>query len=141
MAQNKNILVVEDDPDINDLISFNLSKEGHLVFQATDGEAGIEKAREIVVTFGLLTTILFVRKYNSKDVASAVALFISAGYWFTSSTSFSNPAVTIARMFTDTFTGIGPSSVIYFITVQIFGALLAKYSYKKLAVGVFDNFR
>ena len=71
---------------------------------------------EIVATFGLLTTILFVRKYNPKDVASAVALFISAGYWFTSSTSFANPAVTIARMFTDTFTGIDPSSVIYFIT-------------------------
>tara|TARA_B100000579_G_scaffold69052_1_gene52105 strand:- start:915 stop:1616 length:702 start_codon:yes stop_codon:yes gene_type:complete len=96
---------------------------------------------EIVATFGLLITILFVRKYNPKDVALAVALFISAGYWFTSSTSFANPAVTIARMFTDTFTGIGPPSVIYFIIGQIFGALLAKYSYKKLAVGIFDNFR
>ena len=96
---------------------------------------------EIVATFGLLMTILFVRKYNPKDVALAVALFISAGYWFTSSTSFANPAVTIARMFTDTFTGIGPPSVIYFIIGQIFGALLAKYSYKKLAVGIFDNFR
>jgi len=96
---------------------------------------------EIVATFGLLTTILFVRKYNPKDVASAVALFISAGYWFTSSTSFANPAVTIARMFTDTFTGIDPSSVVYFIMGQIIGALLANYSYKKLAVGIFDNFR
>ena len=96
---------------------------------------------EIVATFGLLITILFVRKYNPKDVASAVALFISAGYWFTSSTSFANPAVTIARMFTDTFTGIDPASVVYFIMGQIIGALLANYSYKKLAVGIFDNFR
>ena len=94
---------------------------------------------EIVATFGLLTTILFVRKYNPKDVASAVALFISAGYWFTSSTSFANPAVTIARMFTDTFTGIDPSSVFYFIIGQIIGALLANYSYKKLAIGIFDK--
>ena len=87
---------------------------------------------EIVATFGLITTILFVRKYSSDDVASAVALFISAGYWFTSSTSFANPAITIARIFTNTFTGIAPSSAPYFITGQIFGALLANYIYQKL---------
>ena len=94
---------------------------------------------EIVATFGLMTTILFVRKYNAKDVATAVALFITAGYWFTSSTSFANPAVTIARMFTDTFTGIDPSSVVYFIIGQIIGALLASYSYKKLSIEIFDK--
>ena len=66
---------------------------------------------ETRATFGLITTILFVRKYNSDDMAAAVALFITAGYWFTSSTSFANPAVTIARTFTNTFTGISPSSV------------------------------
>ena len=53
-----------------------------------------------------------------------VALFITAGYWFTSSTSFANPAVTIARLFTDTFTGIAPISVLYFISGQIIGAFL-----------------
>ena len=94
---------------------------------------------EIVATFGLMTTILFVRKYNAKDVATAVALFITAGYWFTSSTSFANPAVTIARMFTDTFTGTDPSSVVYFIIGQIIGALLASYSYKKLSIEIFDK--
>jgi len=52
-----------------------------------------------------------------------VALFITAGYWFTSSTSFANPAVTIARVFSDTFTGISPSSVIYFISGQMIGAV------------------
>tara|TARA_X000001036_G_scaffold349455_1_gene329960 strand:- start:21 stop:221 length:201 start_codon:yes stop_codon:yes gene_type:complete len=60
------------------------------------------------------------------------ALFITAGYWFTSSTSFANPTVTIARIFTDTFTGINPSFVVYFITGQIIGALLANYMYEKL---------
>ena len=51
--------------------------------------------------------------------------FITAGYWFTSSTSFANPAVTIGRMFTDSFSGISPSSVLGFILAQIIGALIA----------------
>ena len=96
---------------------------------------------EIIATLGLILTILLIRKNDEDSVAIGVALFITAGYWFTSSTSFANPAVTIARMFTDTFTGIDPSSVVYFIMGQIIGALLANYSYKKLAVGIFDNFR
>ena len=68
------------------------------LFQISTNFRGEEKLliSEIVATFGLMTTILFVRKYNPRDVATAVALFISAGYWFTSSTSFANPAVTIA---------------------------------------------
>ena len=82
---------------------------------------------EIIATLGLLLTILFVRKNDEASVAIAVGLFITAGYWFTSSTSFANPAVTIARIFTDTFTGIDPVSVKYFITGQIIGALLANY--------------
>ena len=84
---------------------------------------------EIIATFGLITTILFVRKYNSVDMAAAVALFITAGYWFTSSTSFANPAVTVARTFTNTFTGIAPASVPYFIVGQIIGALFSNYVY------------
>jgi len=84
---------------------------------------------EIIATSGLLLTILFIRKYDEKSVALAVGLFITAGYWFTSSTSFANPAVTIARIFTDTFTGIAPVSVKYFISGQIIGALLANYIY------------
>ena len=84
---------------------------------------------ETIATFGLITTILFVRKYNSDDMAAAVALFITAGYWFTSSTSFANPAVTIARTFTNTFTGIAPSSVPYFIIGQLIGALFSNYIY------------
>ena len=87
---------------------------------------------EVIATFGLIITILFVRKYNPKDVASAVALFITAGYWFTSSTSFANPAVTVARIFTDTFTGISPASVFNFIIGQLIGSFLALTFYNKI---------
>ena len=82
---------------------------------------------EILATSGLLLTILFIKKNDEHSVAIGVALFITAGYWFTSSTSFANPAVTIARMFTDTFTGISPKSFPYFIAGQIVGCLLGHY--------------
>ncbi len=80
---------------------------------------------EIIATFGLLLTILFIRNNDQDSVAIGVALFITAGYWFTSSTSFANPAVTIARMFTDTFTGIAPASFPYFIAGQLIGCIVA----------------
>ena len=89
---------------------------------------------EIIATSGLLLTILFIRKNDAQSVAIAVALFITAGYWFTSSTSFANPAVTIARIFTNTFTGIAPVSVKYFILGQLIGAFLANTIYT-----YFDN--
>ena len=79
---------------------------------------------EIIATCGLILTILFIRKNDESSVAMGVALFISAGYWFTSSTSFANPAVTIARVYTDTFTGIAPVSTAYFLTGQIIGSLI-----------------
>ena len=79
---------------------------------------------EIIATCGLVLTILLIRKNDESSVALGVALFITAGYWFTSSTSFANPAVTIARMFTDTFTGISPISFPYFIMGQLLGCLL-----------------
>ena len=82
---------------------------------------------EILATSGLLLTILFIKKNDEHSVAIGVALFITAGYWFTSSTSFANPAVTIARMFTDTFTGISPISFPYFIVGQIGGCLIGNY--------------
>jgi len=87
---------------------------------------------EIIATFGLLSTILFIRKHDEKSVAIGVALFITAGYWFTSSTSFANPAVTIARVFTDTFTGIAPISVKFFLIGQLIGSLIAYYIYRFL---------
>ncbi|MGH9961945.1 MAG: aquaporin, partial [Pyrinomonadaceae bacterium] len=60
-----------------------------------------------------------------QEIAAAVALWISAAYWFTSSTSFANPAVTIARGLTDTFAGIAPANVPAFIAAQLAGAVLA----------------
>ena len=80
---------------------------------------------EVVATFGLLLVILRVRTVRSELVAPAVGLYITSAYWFTSSTSFANPAVTIGRMFTDTFTGIDPDNVLFFITAQFIGAFLA----------------
>ena len=100
---------------------------------STNNRGGTEMIfSEIIATFGLIITILFVRKYNPKDVASAVALFITAGYWFTSSTSFANPAVTVARIFTDTFTGISPASVFNFIIGQLIGSFVALIFYNKI---------
>jgi glycerol uptake facilitator-like aquaporin len=81
---------------------------------------------EIVATFGLLTVILGVTRSRRADmVAFAVGAYIAAAYWFTSSTSFANPAVTIARMFTDSFAGIAPGSVPAFVVAQLVGATLA----------------
>ena len=100
---------------------------------STNSRGGTEMIfSEVIATFGLIITILFVRKNNPKDVASAVALFITAGYWFTSSTSFANPAVTVARIFTDTFTGISPASVFNFIIGQLIGSFVALIFYNKI---------
>ncbi|MEN9894985.1 MAG: hypothetical protein RIR97_837 [Pseudomonadota bacterium] len=80
---------------------------------------------ECVATFGLLMTILAVVKFRVESVPFAVGLYITAAYWFTASTSFANPAVTIARAFTTTFSGIAPADVPMFIVAQIAGALIA----------------
>ena len=77
---------------------------------------------EVVATFGLLLVILgVVRSGRSSVAAYAVGGYIAAAYWFTSSTSFANPAVTIARTLTDTFAGIRPSSAPMFIVMQVVG--------------------
>jgi glycerol uptake facilitator-like aquaporin len=80
---------------------------------------------EFVAAFGLLLTILTVRKTNPENIPMLVGLYVAAAYWFTASTSFANPAVTIARAFTDTFAGIRPVDVPGFILAQIGGALAA----------------
>jgi len=80
---------------------------------------------EGVATFGLVFVILSVLHSRKEAVALSVGLYITAAYWFTASTSFANPAVTIARSFTNTFAGISPVDVPYFIIVQIAGALCA----------------
>lgn len=82
---------------------------------------------EAVATFGLLVTIFGGMRYNSPAIPIAVGLYITAAYWFTASTSFANPAVTIARALTDTFSGIAPTAALPFIAAQIVGAVFASY--------------
>ena len=80
---------------------------------------------EFIATFGLIATILGCVRFNMAAIAPAVGLYITAAYWFTSSTSFANPAVTIARAFSDTFSGIAPHDVPAFLVAEIAGALAA----------------
>ena len=80
---------------------------------------------EFIATFGLVGTILACLKARPDAVPMAVGLYITAAYWFTSSTSFANPAVTIARGFSDTFAGIHPANIAAFIAVQLVAAVLA----------------
>lgn len=80
---------------------------------------------ESVATFGLILTIIGTLQARPKAVAVSVGLFITAAYWFTASTSFANPAVTIARAFSDTFAGIRADDVGAFILGQLTGAMLA----------------
>jgi glycerol uptake facilitator-like aquaporin len=121
---------------------------GYLIAQVAGGIAGVwaahamfgepilqvsEKLRpgaalmfsEVVATFGLLTTIFGCIRNREAAVPYAVALYIVAAYWFTASTSFANPAVTVARSFTNTFAGIRPLDAPGFIVAQLVGAALA----------------
>ena len=87
---------------------------------------------EMVATFGLVLTILGTARTHPRAVPASVALYISAAYWFTSSTSFANPAITIARSLSDSFAGIAPAHVPAFIAAQLAGAVLAHCASKAL---------
>ncbi len=87
---------------------------------------------EFVATFGLVATILGTLKARAEAVPMAVGLYITAAYWFTASTSFANPAVTIARSLSNTFAGIDPSHVAMFILVQLLGAVASALTFKWL---------
>lgn len=80
---------------------------------------------EIIATFGLIFTILATLKFNKQAIPMAVGLYITSAYWFTASTSFANPAVTLARSLTDSFAGIKLTCVPQFILAEFFGAILA----------------
>ena len=82
-------------------------------------------AGEAVATFGLIMTILGTARMRPESIPTSVALYITAAYWFTSSTSFANPAITIARSLSDSFAGIAPACVPGFVAAQIIGALVA----------------
>ncbi|PVM88581.1 MIP/aquaporin family protein [Caulobacter endophyticus] len=88
-------------------------------------DGGGQAFAEVVATFGLVAAILGTVRFRPESTALAVGLYITAAYWFTASTSFANPAVTLARSLSDTFAGIAPSSAPAFILAQFVGALLA----------------
>ena len=89
---------------------------------------------EWVATFGLIAAILLTLRARPDAVATVVGLYITAAYWFTASTSFANPAVTLARAFSDTFAGISLASVPAFVTAQLLGAV-AGFAFVRLLLG------
>lgn len=88
---------------------------------------------EAIATFGLLLTILLGSRVRPAALPALVASYIFAAYWFTASTSFANPAVTIARALTQTFAGIRPADVAGFVAAQMAGALAACVAVKRIA--------
>jgi glycerol uptake facilitator-like aquaporin len=94
---------------------------------------------EVIATFGLVLVISLASKFRLEAVPVAVAAFITSAYWFTSSTSFANPAVTFARAMTDTFAGISPQSVPLFVGGQLVGAAMATMFNRWLIAGVSVN--
>ena len=99
-----------------------------LIDPSTTDRSGIGQwAGEFVATFGLVGTILACLRAKPDFVPMAVGLYITAAYWFTSSTSFANPAVTVARGFSDTFAGINPAHIVAFVAIQLVAATLATF--------------
>ena len=99
-----------------------------LIAYSTTTRDGLPQwSAEFVATAGLILTILGCLKHKPDSTAVAVGLYISAGYWFTSSTSFANPAVTIARTLSDSFAGIAPVNAPMFITAQLLSAALTTW--------------
>ena len=101
----------------------------HLMFELPALELSVKArhglgqwAGEFIATFGLVLTILGTVRFRQAWVPATVALYIIAAYWFTSSTSFANPAITVARSLTNTFAGIAPHDVPFFIVAQLLGA-------------------
>ncbi len=93
---------------------------------------GSQFLSEFIATFGLIMVIRLGIKFRPNLVAILVACYITAAYWFTSSTSFANPAVTLARSASDTFAGIDPRNILMFIIAQLCGALTATFIFNWL---------
>jgi len=96
---------------------------------------------EFVATFGLLSVIWGVTRRRSDAAPFAVGAYITAAYWFTASTSFANPAVTLARAFSNTFAGIRPADAPGFILAQLLGAATATFLFRQLAPALPDSAR
>jgi glycerol uptake facilitator-like aquaporin len=111
----------------------------HVMFQlpvysvSQHARSGFAQAfSEFVATFGLLSVIWGCSRFRSSSVAYAVGAYITGAYWFTASTSFANPAVTLARSLSNTFAGIAPSDAPAFIVAQLLGAGVATYLFRWL---------
>jgi len=109
---------------------------GQTVFQLSTKDRGDARflLSEAVATFGLILVIAFSGKKNVETTPAAVALYITSAYWCTSSTSFANPAVTIARSFTDTFSGIKWNGAPGFIVAQFSAGILAYWFSRRLTL-------
>lgn len=115
------------------VIIAHLMFDNALIDPSTKVRTGLGQwSGEFVATFGLVATILGCLKYRAEAIPYAVGLFITAGYWFTSSTSFANPAVTVARGLTNTFSGIEPTDIVPFIAVQCSAAVVATLAFRWL---------
>jgi len=114
----------------------------HIMFELPVAQVGIKEWAsvaqgfcEFVATFGLLATILGCRAARAESMPFAVALYITAAYWFTASASFANPAVALARSFTTTSAGIRPADAPMFIAAQVLGVLAAMVVFRWLLAG------
>lgn len=96
-------------------------------FSAHQRTGGAQWLAEAVATFGLLLAIFGSQRYRPDGTPAVVAMYITAAYWFTASTSFANPAITLARSLTDTFAGIAPADAPAFILAQLGGAVAATW--------------
>ncbi len=115
------------------VLAAHIMFEHPLIDPSTTTRSGVGQwVAEFVATFGLVGTILACLKARPQAVPMAVGLYITAAYWFTSSTSFANPAVTIARGFSDTFADIAPQDVVAFVCIQLIAAVLATWFFKWL---------
>ena len=104
-----------------------------LLSQSTHPRSGAAQLfSEFVATFGLLAVIWGCARHRPSSVAYAVGAYITAAYWFTASTSFANPAVTLARSMTNTFSGIRPTDVVGFVAAQLTGAFAATFVFQGL---------
>lgn len=111
----------------------NLMFELPFIFISSKARTGFSQyLSEFIATFGLIGVIRLGSQFHPKFVAFMVAAYITAAYWFTSSTSFANPAVTIARSVTNTFAGIRPTDIFPFIIAQILGAIVATFVFNWL---------
>ena len=111
-----------------------------LFFASRHARSGMRQMfSEFIATFGLISVIWGCVRFRSAMVPFAVAAYIMAAYWFTSSTSFANPAVTLARAASDTFAGIRPIDAPGFIIAQLFGAAAATLLFRWLASSLSNN--